>query len=216
MNRRPNARTSVALLLALAVLALSAGVRNVTGEAATLESGPLAQESDPLFLPYISRKPSPPSDTAAMVRIPVGDFQMGCVKNNDPGCDGRGEPPSPTIFLDEYLIDKYEVTNARYQACVDAGVCTAPHDSRSYTVAKYYGNPTYADYPVIWGDWSQAKTFCEWEGKRLPTEAEWEKAARGTDARIYPWGPEWDLETGGCLPIFATYIVPSTITKQRP
>jgi formylglycine-generating enzyme required for sulfatase activity len=79
-------------------------------------------------------------------------------------------------------MDVYEVTNALYKVCVEARVCLPPQ------YAAHFNDSKYANHPVVYVDWNMAKTYCEWRGARLPTEAEWEKAARGTDGRIYPWG----------------------------
>ena len=131
---------------------------------------------------------SPPAP-GDMLPIPAGAFQMGC-SPNDANCS-EAERPLHTVTLSAYSIDKYEVTNARYAACVAAGGCTAPSNASSSTRSSYYGNPTYDNYPVVYMGWSQAAAFCAWEGKRLPSEAEWEKAARGaSDTRIYPWGDQ--------------------------
>lgn len=139
----------------------------------------------PVYLPMLGKHVPLPLD---MVYIPAGPFQMGCDDNND---DCVLEPKLHTVTLSAYAIDKHEVTNARYAACVTAGGCTVPNAVSSSTRLAYYGNPTYATYPVINVNWHQATAFCTWDGKRLPTEAEWEKAARGSnDTRLFPWGNE--------------------------
>jgi len=118
--------------------------------------------------------------------VPAGDFTMG----SDSG--EVEEQPVHIVYLDAFYIDKYEVTNILYKDCVDRGVCAAPKELSSFTHASYYGNSGYNNYPVIYVDWAMAKTYCEWRGALLPTEAQWEKVARGADARTYPWGEDID------------------------
>ena len=122
-----------------------------------------------------------------LVLVPAGDFSMGSNTS-----DALDEKPAHTVFLDGYYIDKFEVTNAQYKACVDDGKCDPPKHLYFFPESPgktYYGNSQYDNYPVIYVNWNMAKAYCEWRGASLPTEAQWEKAARGgTDERIYPWG----------------------------
>jgi formylglycine-generating enzyme required for sulfatase activity len=118
-----------------------------------------------------------PKDGMVMVYVPEGEFLMGSE-------DGTThESPEHSVYLDAYWIDQTEVTNEMYAKCVaDNGACTSPNGT------DHFGNTSYANHPVVYVNWDQAKTYCEWAGRRLPSEAEWEKAARGTEGRTYPWG----------------------------
>lgn len=117
-----------------------------------------------------------------MRRIPSGEFSMG----NDNGFPD--ETPARLVNLDTFYIDQYEVTNRQYTDCVSEGACRIPSIPRSVNFAAYYGESDFGNYPVIWVTWQDAVDFCTFAGKRLPTEAEWEKAARGAEGAIYPWG----------------------------
>jgi formylglycine-generating enzyme required for sulfatase activity len=120
------------------------------------------------------------------VYIPAGTFRMG-------GMDVRRAPnelPEHDVTLDAFWIDQLEVTNAMYGLCVSASACTLPQELKSQRRADYFSNPEFKDYPVIYVTWGQAKTYCEWVGRRLPTEAQWERAGRGDDFRTFPWGED--------------------------
>ncbi len=118
---------------------------------------------------------------ASQTLVPAGDFLMG-------SSDFGNEKPQHTVYLDAFWIDKREVSNGLYQQCVAAGSCSPPSKNMSLKRLAYYGVAQYNNYPVIYISWQDARSYCAWAGQRLPSEAEWEKAARGTDGRLYPWG----------------------------
>ncbi len=128
---------------------------------------------------------TPCVENGEMVLIPAGSFWMGCNFAVETQCD-TDESPYHEVTLAGYYIDKTEVTVDAYGECVTAGSCTAPSTGGSCN----WGVGGRGGHPVNCVNWTQAGAYCTWAGKRLPTEAEWEKAARGTDGRKYPWGNE--------------------------
>jgi len=138
--------------------------------------------------------PEPPTATPStditdgygvqMALVPAGDFTMGSNSGED------DERPAHLVSVPSFYIDKYEVTNKLYKACVDAGRCTPPQNLSSTTRPDYFGNPEFDDFPVIYVNWEQAKAYCNWRSALLPSESQWEKAALGTTGFIYPWGNE--------------------------
>jgi serine/threonine-protein kinase len=141
--------------------------------------------------PEPTQPPPPPTPEPApprpgMVFIPAGSFQMG-------SSDGpANEQPEHTVQLDAFFIDRTEVTNAEYRRCVEAGSCTAAQSADSFTISGYRDDPAFNDHPVISVDWNQARAYCRFDGKRLPSEAEWEYAAGGPDNLTWPWGNTFD------------------------
>jgi formylglycine-generating enzyme required for sulfatase activity len=118
-------------------------------------------------------------DGMQQVYVPEGEFIMG--DNGDPYSK---EYPMHPVFLDAFWMDKMEVSNAMYQKCVNSGKCFPPVPRLN----PYWGKWAYRDLPVVYANWYAAQMYCAWAGRRMPTEAEWEKAARGTDQRYYTWG----------------------------
>ena len=139
---------------------------------------PAAEATLPPGAP-VARPTEGPRKEPGMVYVPAGPFIMGSLI-------GEGdERPVRVVTLDAFYIDKYEVTNGDYNRCVEARKCVRQRYWRTPTLNQ----PT---HPVIGVGWDDGVAYCSWAGKRLPTEAEWEKAARGTDAREFPWGNDFD------------------------
>lgn len=121
-------------------------------------------------------------DDMTLRYVPAGNFTMGS-ESVFPE-----EQPVHSVYLDAFWMDRTDITNKMYALCVNAGACSAPGGTSSFAHSSYYGNSEFDNYPVIHVDWTMANTYCKWAGRQLPTEAQWEKAARGTDGNVYPWG----------------------------
>lgn len=145
---------------------------------------------DPTALPTATPAPFVTETGARMIYVPGGLFRLGSEEG------AADEQPSLMVRLDPYYLDETEVTNRAYAQCVAAGVCTPPASNRSAFNADYYNSGAFSDYPVLYVNWHQARQFCEWREARLPSEAEWERAAgfdpeQGIKSQ-YPWGDEFD------------------------
>jgi formylglycine-generating enzyme required for sulfatase activity len=142
----------------------------------TLIPAPAAPASkDPALLPMQKKNPR---DGAAMVLIPAGEFLMGSPEYNG----NSSAKPQHRVYLDAYYMYKYEVTNGQFREFVHESGYDAEGSWRDYAVVGM------DSHPVVCVTWNDAKAYCEWAGGALPTEAQWEKAARGVDGRIWPWG----------------------------
>ena len=178
----------------------------------TLPSPTATNTPSPTVSPTVAVAYSPlytGRDGVIMHLVPAGEFLMGstndqlqiavqlCQNSNSGDVCAFGEfaneMPQHLVYLDAFYIGETEITNDQYRACVNAGYCSPP-DSASgrYPPSQYYNVSSYANYPVVWVSWYDARDYCTWADGRLPTEAEWEKAARSSDGRLFPWGNDFD------------------------
>ena len=162
------------------------GFRCATGPT-PMPSPEMFKKQEPAYVPPPPPPPPPPpapnvpapGDLGTMIKIPGGTYQMG------DSADALSSPPH-MVTLASYSMDKYEVTVSQFRECVDKKGCAPPLLLSSANCN--YSVPGRDNHPVNCVEWSDAKRYCGWLGKRMPTEAEWEFAARGPSGRTYPWG----------------------------
>ena len=158
-----------------------------TAEPPTATTEPTATEIPPTNTPKPSATPQPtvlPAEITdahgiPMVLVPAGEFVMGSDR------DQAAARPAHTVYLDDFYIDVYEVSQTRYKECLAAGGCELTPGT-----GELLNRPVWDEHPMMDITWYDAQEYCEWRGGSLPTEAQWEKAARGTDERKFPWGNE--------------------------
>jgi formylglycine-generating enzyme required for sulfatase activity len=194
-------RTVLMTLGALSVAGMALAYLGVTGNLNQIIYRPLAAEA-------------PQPELSEWADVPRGEFTMGstqeqvdqafasCQEQTNNGCSLEWftpEMPQHQVTLDAYQIMRYEVTNKQYAQCVKNGTCQGggyEYQDDAGNILNRLNDEAYANHPVVAVSWFQAEAYCQWIGARLPTEAEWEKAARGTDERIYPWGNDFDCKKG--------------------
>lgn len=169
-----------------------------------------ATRTEPTHAPTVRPSPSQgetrtrPIDGMVILYVPGGSFQMG---STEPEVDEAiilctqhynicnrwyymREHPQHSVSLAGFWLDQTEVTNAQYRRCVEAGMCEEPATCKKGTPT--YADPDKSEHPVVCVSWQDAQAYCQWAGARMPTEAEWEYAARGEQRRIFPWGDQFD------------------------
>jgi formylglycine-generating enzyme required for sulfatase activity len=175
MNHQMNHSLTVALLPVVWVIALGACTATAIPVPTVAPPPPITPTrapSMPTPAPTLGMSSTQVSgkDGMTLLYVPAGEFKMGAASSDTQA--NSDEKPQHTVYLDAFWIDQTEVTNAMYAKCEKAGVCRAPS-------AGYYGDPKFDNAPVTSVDWNDATAYCQWAGRNLPTEAQWEKAARG-------------------------------------